>query len=161
MARPPRPVTDEDRQAVRRLHAEGKSLRAIAREIGRSPVTVGSIAKAAGLAFDQRPTAHAVKAKVQDNRARRAALVASLYDIAENDVAYLLRRGLYNLTEVSAGQAVEYVVDRLPAADRRALLGAISTAAQTALRLEQVDTDEQGLPAVDAWLRAVLGGGDS
>ena len=161
MARTQRPVTDEDRQAVRRLHAEGKSLRAIAKELDRSPVTIGSIAKAAGLAFDTRPTAAAVQAKVQDNRARRAALVSSLYDIAEDDVRYLKQPGAYGLTEVSAGQAVDFMVDRLPAADRRALIGAISTAAKTALDLERIDSDEQGLPAVDMWLRTVLGGGDS
>ena len=117
------------------------------------------IATAAGLRFDTRPTANAVRAKVQDNKARRAALVAALYDIAEDDVTYLRREGPYPLTEVSAGQAVDFMVARLPAGDRRALLGAISTAAQTAVRLEQIDSDEQGLPAVDAWLKTMLGGG--
>jgi len=152
-----RPVTDEDREAVRLGHAAGKSLGSIARDLGRTTSTVAGIAKKLGLTFDQRPTAHAVQAKVQDNRSRRAALVASLYDIAEDEVAYLRQGTPYDLTEVSAGQAVDYMVARLPAQDRRALLGAISTAAQTAVKLEQIDSDELGMPAVDTWLRSMLG----
>lgn len=138
----PRPVTDEDRAVVKRLHGEGMSLRGIAKELGRSVSTTQKIANALSLAFDTRPTAAAVRAKVQDNRARRATLVASLYDIAEDDVAYLRDSGTYSLTEVSSGTAVNYMVERLPAQDRRSLVSAISTAAQAAVRLEQVDVSE-------------------
>jgi hypothetical protein len=157
MAAERRPVTDEDRERVRAGHAEGKALRAIAKEIDRSPGVVGRIARELGLTFDHSQTAAATEAKVADNKSRRANIIAELYGIAEDEIEYL-KQGSYNLTEVSAGQAVEYWVERLPAQDRRALVGSISTATQSAVRLEQVDSDEQQLPTVDRWLRDMLGG---
>lgn len=149
-------ITDSEKAEVRRLHAEGMSLRKIAEEIDRSPGTIGKIARELGLEFDSRPTANATAAKVQDNRARRAKIVADLYDLAEDEIKYLKRKDGYDLVEVSAGDAVEYHAERLPAQDRRALTGAISTSTSAAVRLEQVDSDETQLPAVDQWLRAML-----
>ena len=155
-----RPVTDEDRDEIRRLHAEGKSCRAIAEAVDRSPGRVSHIAKSLGLVFDRSQTKVATAATQADNRARRAKLIADLYDLADAEVEYMKRDG-YNLTEVSAGQAVDYVVERLPAQDRRALAGAIGTSLQAAVRLEQVDSDETQLPLVDQWLRSMMGREDS
>lgn len=155
-----RPVTDDERASIKDGHAAGKSLNAIAKDLGRPASTVASVAAKQGITFDRSSTEKATQAKVRDNRARRAGLISALYDIAEDEVAYLRQVGPYALTEVSAGQAVDYLIARLPAQDRRALVSSIAAAAQSAIRLEQVDSDEQGLPAVDAWLRTMLDRGE-
>lgn len=159
MPREPRPITDEDRDEIRQLHAKGKSCRAIADAVDRSPGRVSEIAKSLGLKFDRAQTRAATSATQADNRQRRSKLIADLYDLADSEVEYMKRDG-YNLTEVSAGQAVEYWVERLPAQDRRALAGAIGASLQSAVRLEQVDSDETQLPLVDQWLRAMMGRGE-
>ncbi|MER7047742.1 helix-turn-helix domain-containing protein [Streptomyces jumonjinensis] len=141
-----RPVTDEDRAAVRTLHAQGLGRNEIARQLGRGQRTVSRIAEDLGLTFDRTATAVATQARVSDAKARRAAIISGLYDVAEADLDYLRRAGPYELVEVSAGKAVAFRVGRLPAIDRRALLTGISTAITAATRLETVDGD----PGTDA-----------
>ncbi|MGW0550549.1 helix-turn-helix domain-containing protein [Streptomyces altiplanensis] len=142
----PRPVTDQTRADVRRLHSEGLGRNEIARELDRSPRTISVIAEKLGLDFDRTATAVATQARVTDSKARRAAIVAGLYDIAEDEIAYLKKVGGYRLVEVSVGAPVEYTVGRLPAQDRKALITGISTATSSAARLEALDGD----PGTDA-----------
>ncbi|MGW6455018.1 helix-turn-helix domain-containing protein [Streptomyces sp. NPDC055078] len=136
-----RPVTDADRDAIRRLHADGLGRNAIARELKRSPRTISVLAEELGLSFDRTATAVATQARVIDGKARRAAILAGLYDVAEDDLAYLKQRGPYTLVEVSSGTAVTYTVDRLPALDRRALITSVSTAVTAVGKLEALDTN--------------------
>ncbi|MGH3584839.1 MAG: helix-turn-helix domain-containing protein [Pseudonocardia sp.] len=137
-----RPVTDETREQVRQLHAQGLSRNEIARQFGRSGRTISLIAKDLGLTFDRAAeTEVATRVRQADNKARRAGIIASLYDIAEDDIAHLRKQGGYDLVEASAGKAVAYRVERLPAQDRKALVPAISTGTNAAVRLEQVDAD--------------------
>ncbi|MGP4019968.1 helix-turn-helix domain-containing protein [Saccharopolyspora sp. 5N708] len=66
-----RPVTEQERERVRELHAQGKTRNAIAKIMGRSPGTISTIARELGLAFDRSATAAASAAKAADNKARR------------------------------------------------------------------------------------------
>lgn len=134
-------VTQVDDEKVRALHAQGLGRNEIARQIGRGPRTVTRIAERLGLEFDRTATAVATEARVIDSRARRAALLSSLYDIAEDDVAYLKQSDPYDLVEVSAGKAVRYTAQRLPAQDRRGLITGISTAITAAGKLEALEGD--------------------
>ena len=136
-----RPVTNEDRKAVRRFHAQGKSLRAIAREIGRSPVTVGRIAKDAGLSFDTRPTESATRAKQQDNRARRAALIEWQYERALRLADRMAGETWETVTRTQQGA----IIDRIgfvPSDDELALARAIGQYSKTAADLEKIDTSD-------------------
>jgi transposase-like protein len=75
------PITDSDREAVRRLHAEGKSRNQIARETGRSAATVSKIAAEAGLAFSGGArVAAATEAVRADAAARREQLADDALD---------------------------------------------------------------------------------
>ncbi|GGY28050.1 helix-turn-helix domain-containing protein [Streptomyces xanthochromogenes] len=75
------PITDADREAVRRLHAEGKSRNAIARETGRSAATVSKIAAEQGLAFSGGArVAAATQARTADATARRERLADDALD---------------------------------------------------------------------------------
>ena len=136
-----RPVTDEDRTKLRELHAAGQGRNAIARALRRSPRTISVLAEDMGLSFDRGPTSVATEARIADGRARRARILAGLYEVAEAELNYLRRSGAYNLVEVSSGQAVRFEAERLPAQDRRALITGISTAMTAASRLEAMEGD--------------------
>ena len=138
-----RPVTNEDRKAVRRLHAKGKSLRAIAREIGRSPVTVGRIAKDAGLSFDRRPTEAATRAKQQDHRARRADLVERLYHRAEN-IMTRLETDPFRAVATTSDGPVPVELPFVPTADEWNLARSLASHLRTAADLEKVDAASGG-----------------
>ncbi|MEV8353184.1 helix-turn-helix domain-containing protein [Streptomyces niveus] len=150
--RSPRPITDEDRKHVRDLHAEGLGRNAIATRIDRSPRTVSYLAEEMGLAFDRTATAVATEARVIDSKARRAAIIEGLYDVAEDDLAYLRQKAPVELVEVSMGAPVRYNAPRLPAQDRKALVTAVSSATTAAARLEALDGDPETNNA-----RSVLG----
>ncbi|MFM9368083.1 helix-turn-helix domain-containing protein [Streptomyces sp. Da 82-17] len=82
------PITDRDREQVRRLHAEGKSRNAIARAIGRSAATVSKIAREAGLTFTGGArVAAATEARRADAAARREQLADDALDGALGQVA--------------------------------------------------------------------------
>ncbi|MFI1018014.1 helix-turn-helix domain-containing protein [Streptomyces sp. NPDC020965] len=81
------PITDADREAVRTLHAEGKSRNAIARETGRSAATVSKIAAAEGLAFSGGArVAAATEARRSDATVRRQQLADNALDGALGQV---------------------------------------------------------------------------
>lgn len=134
-------VTDEERAEIRRLHAEGHGRNEIARRVGRGKRTVSRVAEDLGLSFDRTATAIATEAKVIDARARRARIMEQLYDVIEADLTYLKKPDGYVLVEVSAGKAVPFGAERLPAQDRRALITGISTAITAASRLEALEGD--------------------
>ncbi|MFC8495320.1 helix-turn-helix domain-containing protein [Streptomyces sp. NPDC057235] len=74
-------ITDADREAVRTLHAEGKSRNAIARETGRAAATVSKIAADLGLAFSGGArVAAATEARRADAAARREQLADDALD---------------------------------------------------------------------------------
>lgn len=81
------PITDRDREQVRRLHAAGKSRNAIAREIKRSASTVSKIAEALGLTFaGGARVAAATEARRADAAARRELLADEALDGALGQV---------------------------------------------------------------------------
>ncbi|WP_149184504.1 helix-turn-helix domain-containing protein [Streptomyces sp. TRM49041] len=76
-----KPITSADCEAVRRLHAEGKSRNQIARETGRSAATVSKIAAELGLAFSGGArVAAATEARTADAAARREQLADDALD---------------------------------------------------------------------------------
>jgi DNA invertase Pin-like site-specific DNA recombinase len=142
---------------VKELHAQGLSRNAIHRELGIPQESVSNIARDAGLSFDRARTRAATQAKVDDARKARVEIIHRLYGQA---IAGLDRLDLpeHHLKEASAGKVVAYTADYLPAQDVKALITAIGTAAEKAVRLEQVDADTLNLPAVDAWLDHMVNG---
>lgn len=158
MANQHRPVTDEDRRRVKELHTQGLGRNAIAKQIGRGTRTVSEIAASFDppLTFDRTATAAATEAKKIDAKARRADIIAELYDLIDDELAYL-REGPYELTEVSLGKPVRYTVDRLPAQDRKALVSSISSSITAVAKLEALDTDD-GVDAAKGMVGQLLTG---
>jgi hypothetical protein len=136
-----RPLTTEDTDRVRELHAQGLTRNAIAIEIGRSAGTVTKLARELGLSFDRAATQAATAAKVADARARRATLMHELLVDAEQ-----LRRQLFAPCKVHAfgGKDNTYNeadLERPPFRDQRDIVQAVSVAVNTSLRLDQHDGD--------------------
>lgn len=136
MARNP-PVTDQERARVAQLHADGLNCRQIADEIGRARSTVSGIARALGLAFDRAQTETATTARQVDAKARRAQLADRALDTADE----MERRAL----AADTGR------------DARDYAAAYGVFIDRHIRLSEVDADQQGLAAVDAWLRGITG----
>jgi hypothetical protein len=152
-------MTQAERDRVAELHAAGKSRAAIARELKRSPSTVGRVADALGLSWDRTATAAATEARQVDLAARRAELAATLLDDA-----FRLRDRLWApyVDKVVAGQFAEVVTvrhDLPPAAETRNLITSVAVAIDKHLALVKADADQGGGAEVDRWLAAMTGGG--
>ena len=78
-----RPVTDEDRDAIRALHAQGLGRNEIARRINRAQRTVSVIAQELGLVFDCTWTEEATRHRMAQLAARRVDLAEALQTDAE------------------------------------------------------------------------------
>lgn len=83
------PVTEETREEVRRLHAEGLSRNEIARRLGRSGRTISIISAELGLSYDRAATEAATKARMADLAERRSILAEELQGDAERLTAQL------------------------------------------------------------------------
>lgn len=137
----PVPFSKKEIAELRRLHGLGLGRNAIATKMGRSTRAVSVHAERLDLTFDRTKTAAATEAKMQDAKARRAAIIGQLYDVVEDELAYLSGSQKYELIEVSSGTAVKFSPKRLPAQDRKALLTGVGSAMATAARLEALDSN--------------------
>ncbi len=155
------PVGEADEEAVRQLHAAGLGRNEIARQIVRGQRTVSVIAARLGLTFDVTMTEEATRHRVAQLAEKRAILADALTDDALRLSAQCWEPAtVYNFG--GKDNKYEYKdVPEPPAADKRALMAAATAAAAQSLRLVPPETDTQGLAAVDAWLRDVMGGGQT
>lgn len=157
-ARPP--WTPAEDTTLRALHESGRSLHSIAAEMSRSKDTISRKASALGLTWDRSRTAAAANAVVVDNKARRALLVGTLYTRAEELLAQITEPHLVFNFGGKENDYNERLLDRPPTGDIRNLMQSASIALQRAVDLENVDaTSNNELPAVDAWIAAMTGGG--
>ncbi|MFF5228439.1 helix-turn-helix domain-containing protein [Dactylosporangium sp. NPDC000521] len=136
-----RPVTDEDRERVVELHAQGLSRNEIARQIGRSGKTVSNIAQKAGLTFERGPeVAAATEARKVDAKARRAALALALLDDVDRFRAQLFAPVIaFNF----GGKDNTYEEREIPEPtprDKRDLMNAIGIAIDRSVKLDEYDS---------------------
>ncbi|TFV32288.1 helix-turn-helix domain-containing protein [Streptomyces sp. T1317-0309] len=131
-----RPIDDDDREQVRKLHAAGQTRNQIATAIKRSPSTVTKIAKELGLTFDRAAeVATATTVRLADLAARRAAMAEKLQGLAERE---LVRAESPTMYWAWGGKDHEYDERQQPmptAPDRRAIVSAIGTALDKSLKL--------------------------
>jgi hypothetical protein len=150
-------MTQAERDRVAELHAAGKSRAAIARELKRSPSTVGRVAEALGLSWDRTATAAATEARQVDLAARRAQLAATLLDDA-----FRLREKLYAPVIVydftKEGDFVTGELPSPPMADLRNIMTTVAIAIDKHLALIKADAEQGGGAEVDRWLVAMMGG---
>lgn len=153
------PVTDEERERVRQLHAEGRGRNEIANELGRSGRTISEIAKGLGLSFARAgEVRQATEIRLADLADRRAALAQRLQDIAERELEKVNQPHLYWDWGGKEHDFDTYEASEPTPGDKRALLGVVATAIDRSLKLAPAEQDTEGLAAVDAWLRGMMGG---
>ncbi|MFI0739333.1 helix-turn-helix domain-containing protein [Streptomyces sp. NPDC021100] len=137
----PEPITPADRDAVRRLHAEGKSRNAIAKVIGRSSSTVSKIAAQEGLRFEGGArVAPATEARRLDLTEQRRQLVARLYARAAANLDRVEAAEYVRVELLPTGRPVRLVSDEPPAQDERHHSQAIGSYLTSAARLAEIDT---------------------
>jgi shikimate 5-dehydrogenase len=132
------PVSDDEIAQIRRMNADGHSLRDVARTLGR----ISRVGAKEGLTWARTGhTAAATAAASADNKARRVSIVARLYDQAEA-LLDRLEATEYTFT-ATTGQGIETItLAEPPAQEVKALVQSISSAAASAAKLEQIDSDQ-------------------
>lgn len=156
----PTRLPDDKRDAIIADIHNGHGRNAIARAHAVSPSTVTAIAREAGIddAFDRAATKKATQATLDDNKARRAALARRMLDKANDLLDQMDQPHLVFNIGGKDNVYTEHTMPSPPTGDLRNLMVAAATAIDKHLVLERHDSDTQGLSAVDAWLRDVLGG---
>ncbi|GGJ81998.1 hypothetical protein GCM10011583_11880 [Streptomyces camponoticapitis] len=131
-----RPVTDEERKEIRRLHGEGKSRNAIAKYLRRSGRTISKIVAEMGLSFDRATmTAVATEARSMDLAARRLRLAEDLQVDAER-----MRRQLWEPAVVFNFGGKDNTFEKrtlpeAPAEMKKTIMGAVGIAIDRSLKL--------------------------
>ena len=136
-----RPVTDEDRKAVRELHAEGLPRNEIARRLNRSGRTISAIAVDLGLTFDRAGTEAATRARAADAKARRADLIDRALTRAEALFDRLEAADVegYRFTATTVRGIESETLDHVPGSEERALASAAGQYLAQAAKLEALD----------------------
>ncbi|MFI7014396.1 helix-turn-helix domain-containing protein [Streptomyces sp. NPDC050164] len=147
-----RPVTDEDREAVRSLHAEGKGRNEIAKILKRSGRTISAIADDLGLSFARAAEVRAAtEVRQADLEARRTAFAVTLQDIAEREAAKMSQPHLYWDWGGKEHDFDTYEAAEPTPADKRALMATVATAVDRSLKLVP-PKDEDGSGEVGSLL---------
>ncbi|MEK2473833.1 helix-turn-helix domain-containing protein [Streptomyces noursei] len=134
------PITDKDRNEVRRLHAAGQSRNQIARAIGRSSSTVSKIARDEGLRFEGGArVAPATAARQLDLAEQRRQLVGRLYARASANLDRVEATEYVRVELLPTGRPVRLISDEPPAQDERHHSQAISSYLTSAARLVEID----------------------
>ncbi|WP_113699171.1 helix-turn-helix domain-containing protein [Nonomuraea lactucae] len=153
----PAPLSDDERQQIRDLHAAGHGCNAIARQLGRDRATISKHAKDLGLSFDRTQTKAATEARIADAKHKRALLADQLLDDALR-----LRTQLWEPCKVYnfGGRDNTYAeahLDHPDFAGQEKILRSLAVAVDKHARLIELDRDPEGLAAVDVWLRGITG----
>ncbi|MFJ5883473.1 helix-turn-helix domain-containing protein [Kitasatospora cineracea] len=139
------PITDADREQVRRLHADGLSRNAIAARIERSSSTVSKIAAELGLPFTGGArAAPATAARQEDLAALRRDLTARLYRRAAANLDRVEAESYVRVELLPTGDTVEVESDHPPAQDERHHSQAIGSYLTSAARLAEIDAGTSG-----------------
>lgn len=135
------PVTEEDYQRVRELHARGMGRNAIAREIGRAQRTVSVIAAELGLTFDVTMTEEATRHRVAQLAERRAILAEALQGDAERLTEQIWQPSVVYSFGGKENTYNERPVDEPPADAKKALMSTAGMAIDRSLKLVPPSAD--------------------
>lgn len=154
----PRPPIDPAvRDAIIADFGTDKARNAIARDHGVSPSTVTKVAQEVGHEFDRAATKHATQAAVVDNKARRAEISRKFLEKADKLLDQMDQPHLVFNFGGKDNDYNERTLDKPPTADLRNLMTSAAIAFDKHMAADRHDNDDQGLAAVDAWLRTMLG----
>lgn len=131
-------MTPDELDRIRELHAEGKSCRQIASDLGRAFSAVSRHCRDMGLKFDTAGTAEATEVRTTANKAKRAALESRLLDEAAELLDQLHAPHLvYNWSKENDFDTQE--LDEPDIAGKAALVRAAGVAIDKAIKLADAD----------------------
>jgi flagellar biosynthesis regulator FlaF len=130
--------TFDEGPRARKLHAEGWSCNAIARELGWSPSTISKWAKSEGLNFDRTKTAVAVAAHRLDRAAARADIIDRMYKRSQKVLTRLEAPTFTYRVPTEFGSDLVHDEDP-PAGDEKSLAAALGIYVANATKLETID----------------------
>lgn len=150
------PLTDEELQRIRDLHAEGKSCSDIARTLDRAPSTISRNATKLGLTWDRAQTKNATVARKADAASRRSELALALLGDAIK-----LREQLWEpcLAFNFGGRDntyAEHQLERPDFAGQEKIIRSVAVAVEKSLRLTDYDTGDDAAK-VGSLLGALFG----
>lgn len=153
----PRPVTEEDEEQVRLLHAEGLSRNEIARRMKRSGRTITVIAQDLGLSFDRTATEEATRARSADLAEKRTILAEALIEDAMRLTEQMWAPSIIYNFGGKENTYEERPVDEPPADGKRQLMAAAGAAIDRSLKLAPpvVSTGEEDAKSM---LGKIMGG---
>ncbi len=153
------PVTDQERETVRQLHAEGLGRNAIAKQLKRSGRTISEIAGELGISFAARAgqVAAATEVRQADLADRRTAFAIKLQDIAEREAAKISQPLLYWDWGGKEHDFDTHLAPEPTPADKRALMGTVATALDRSLKLVP-PKDESGVEEGLALITQLMSG---
>ncbi|MET9973923.1 helix-turn-helix domain-containing protein [Streptomyces microflavus] len=153
------PVTDQERETVRQLHADGLGRNAIAKQLKRSGRTISEIAGELGISFAARAgqVAAATEVRQADLADRRAAFAVNLQDIAEREAAKMSQPLLYWDWGGKEHDFDTHLAPEPTPADKRALMGTVATALDRSLKLVP-PKDESGVEEGLALITQLMSG---
>lgn len=136
-----RPVTEDDYDRVRELHAQGLGRNEIARQINRAQRTVSLIAQELGLEFDVTMTEVATAHRVAQLADKRSILAEALTDDALRLTEQLWQPAIVFNIGGKDNEYTEHPVDQPPALDKKSLMAAAGMAIDRSLRLIPPSSD--------------------
>lgn len=152
------PVTAEELQQIRNLHAQGKGRNDIARALGRSPRTISIHAADLGLTFDRTMTEAATRARVADLAERRAILAEALQGDAERLSAQLWQpTKVFNIGGKD-NTYTDHDVDEPPADAKKSLMAAAGIAVEKSMKLVPPEVDDANVEAARSMLGSLADG---
>lgn len=153
-----KPLTDDERAEIIELIQSGKPCREIAKQAGRSADTVSRIAQSIGWTFGHPNLARAREAQSAYSAERRALLAARATERAEEMLASMDGRYLVFNFGGKNNTYEEHELDEPPIEAKRAMAQTFRDLMRTVLDIDRHDNRaEEGLAAVDQWLRDMLG----
>jgi len=138
---PGQPLTADEERELTRLHAEGLSMRKVAKEMDRSLSSVQRVSRRLGLTWDHSSTAAATAAKQIDNRARRAALETLLLENAEHLAQQVRLPHEYIDHGGKDFIEVRWVQDEPTPTDKLKLMQAVGIGIDRSIRIAEFDAD--------------------
>jgi len=158
----PKPLSARKRNAILAdIEAGTKARNQIARDHGVSPSTVTKIARDAAIedAFDRSKLKDALQAKAADDKACRLATSRRFLAKANELLDQMDQPHVVFNIGGKDNIYTEHLMDRPPTGDLRNLMVSAATAFDKHMAQQRHDSDDQqGLNAVDTWLRGMLGG---
>lgn len=137
----PRQWTSEDDDALRQGHSEGRSLHAIAKDLGRAKTTVHRHSERLGLEWDRSKTAAAADARHIDAKSRRADIKLRLLSRADALLSRVEAESFKTLVPTGGGEKRTRTLDYVPPEDERHIAQSLSSYLGTYDRLDKLDTD--------------------